>query len=70
MIEVSASPTPTDTVQDSSPFEVEEEGGISNKEIRAVKKFLKQNKFFEDFLGEIGITKSEIERKDDDPKDK
>ncbi len=66
MLEVSNSPTPsTADCQSSDLFEIDEEQGISDKEVQELKKSLKTSKYFEDFLTDIGIDKNDLNKKDD-----
>jgi len=67
MLEVANSPTPS-TVDNQSGeiFEDDNEQGISDKEVQELKKSLKASKYFEDFLTDIGIDKSDLDKKDDD----
>lgn len=71
MIEVASSPMPTDIPitdimgRNGLPDYSDEEG-ISAKEIAEFKKMLHSTKFYEDFLGKIGIDKGDIDKKDNE----
>jgi len=73
MMEIASSPTPTtadfQNLEEIHEAAEESQQGITDKEVKDLKKSLKSAKYFEDFLTDIGIDKNEIDKKDDHDKE-